>query len=178
MSLPAGWWRGLTSRQRQAIVAVELRYARGEFDLLPSRHHRGYARVRLPAGHPYAVAAHHYWRAPSGRWYRSVDLARRDGWRGYELRRGRPRFGGWQYLHRYLAMSEAGRVLARHEHAHHRDGAPKDTPDRRLIEIMEEADHGRYHYGKWQRCGPHVQNCGACQGAGCAECGGIGAVAS
>jgi hypothetical protein len=61
--------------------------------------------------------------------------------------------GGWQYLHRYLMMRRLGRTLGTYEHVHHADDSPKDTTDIRHLEILEDVDHGLYHWGQRLGCG-------------------------
>lgn len=134
--LPAGWSRDLPPERVAEVLVVE-----ATFPSIAARPNaKGYYRVILPAGHPYANS------------------------------------GGWQYLHRYVAMRHLGRRLTRHEHAHHKPGASLRTTNPADLQVLEEATHGRYHRNAWQRCGPHVEACG-CGGLGCERCAQTGVVA-
>lgn len=64
---------------------------------------------------------------------------------------------GYQRVHRYLMMRRLGRKLTQWEHVHHKEGAQPDTLDVYDLEVREEVDHGRYHYGKRLCCGPHIK---------------------
>lgn len=59
--------------------------------------------------------------------------------------------GGWQYLHRYLLMRSLGERLSSEEHAHHSNGAPKDSTNVRDLHVMGVIDHGVYHRGVRRR---------------------------
>lgn len=49
--LPGRWWRGLTRRQIARVVRCELR---GAPRVMPQPHEKGYVRLYLGRGHPYA----------------------------------------------------------------------------------------------------------------------------
>jgi hypothetical protein len=85
---------------------------------------------------------------------------------------------GSQYLHRYVMMKHLGRRLGFFEHVHHitlPDGtvAPRNTTNISELMVMEAADHGLFHYGKWIRCNGHVVHC--CED-GCEKCDHTGVI--
>lgn len=49
--LPSRWWAGLSRARVRAVVSVELR---GNPRVMPTRHQKGYVRLYLGRGHPYA----------------------------------------------------------------------------------------------------------------------------
>ncbi len=83
---------------------------------MPARHAKGYVRVYLGRGHPYADTS------------------------------------GTQHLHRWLMMRHLGRILDTYEHVHHVNGN-KETTRIADLEILEDVDHGLFHYGRRLGCG-------------------------
>lgn len=77
--------------------------------------------------------------------------------------------GGKVLLHRLVMSTHLQRRLHSAEHVHHVNEIKADLSIRN-IEVLEDACHGRYHYGQRTSCGPHV--CKACAGSGCAACRG------
>lgn len=112
--LPHGWWEGLSHRRVFAILQLE---AEGTPSVMPGLHGKGYVRLYLGRGHPYADK------------------------------------GGCSTLHRWLMSRHLGRRLDTYEHVHHVKGAAKDTLDLDDLEILEDVDHGHYHYGERLGCG-------------------------
>jgi len=118
--------------------------------VLPADEYRkGYLRVRLRTFHPYANQA------------------------------------GQQLLHRYVMMRYLRRRLRSWEHVHHKVltlnppcRAPLDTRNPDHLEVLEEVDHARFHFGRWRECGPHLFSCIACHGLGCGTCAGRGVFAA
>lgn len=178
--LPAGWTKGLTLAQIARIRATEEEYSCGAYRYLPSTHPKGYVRLWLPPGHPFAVRGGAFV-APDGSLFWTLKKASRAGWSAWELKR-RLGWGGWCYLHRYLVQSSLGRVLGFEDHVHHRrlpsgEFAAKDTTVLEHLEVQQAAEHGRFHYGIWQGCGRHVGECEECHGGGCQVCIETGVVA-
>lgn len=145
--LPDGWQAQLTDEQVLRVLAVEALADRGLFRYAPTDHPKGYRRVWLPPQHPYAIE-----------------------------HRGRPgHTHPYQFLHRYLAMREAGRVLQPSEHVHHTNGN-KRTTDPAELEVLDCYDHatghwhGRFYRGERVGCGGHIEVCGVCDGGGCFDC--------
>lgn len=59
--------------------------------------------------------------------------------------------GGWQYLSRYLVMSDLGRVLRSDEHVHHRQSHRDDSLSN--LEVVLAEFHGRLHASAATLCG-------------------------
>jgi hypothetical protein len=89
---------------------------------------------------------------------RIMPTEHEDGYPRVYIGKGHPyaTSGGWQYLHRWIMMREVGRVLDTYEHVHHNGengNRDKRTRDVRELEILEDVDHGHYHYGERLGCG-------------------------